>query len=59
VKYYLGGQIRMRWVGHAACMGKGETYKGFWYGNLKGNTRLKRYMRKWGDNIKTDHRGTE
>jgi len=26
---------RMRWVGHAACMGGGEAYTGFWWGNLK------------------------
>jgi len=26
---------RIRWVGHVACMGKGEVYTGFWWGNLR------------------------
>jgi len=26
---------RMRWVGHVACMGRGEVYTGFWWGNLR------------------------
>ena len=26
---------RMRWAGHVACMGRGEAYRGFWWGNLK------------------------
>ena len=26
---------RMRWAGHVARMGIGETYTGFWWGNLK------------------------
>ena len=26
---------RMRWAGHVACMGGGEVYTGFWWGNLK------------------------
>ena len=26
---------RMRWVGHIARMGRGELYKGFWWGNLR------------------------
>jgi len=25
---------RMRWVGHVACMGRGEVYTWFWWGNL-------------------------
>ena len=25
----------MRWAGHVACMGRGEAYTGFWWGNLK------------------------
>jgi len=26
---------RMRWAGHVACMGRGEAYTGFWWGNLR------------------------
>jgi len=26
---------RMRWAGHAACMGRVEAYTGFWWGNLR------------------------
>ena len=26
---------RMRWVGHIARIGRGELYKGFWWGNLR------------------------
>jgi hypothetical protein len=26
---------RIRLVGHVACMGRGEVYTGFWWGNLK------------------------
>jgi hypothetical protein len=26
---------RMRWAGHAACMGRGEVFTGFWLGGLK------------------------
>jgi len=25
----------MRWAGHVARMGRGETYTGFWWGNLR------------------------
>jgi len=25
----------MRWAGHAAHMGRGELYTGFWWGNLR------------------------
>ena len=31
----------MRWAGHVARMGKGETYTGFWWGNLKERHHLK------------------
>ena len=24
----------IKWVGHVACMGRGETYPGFWWSNL-------------------------
>ena len=24
---------RISWVGHVACMGRGEVYRGFWWGN--------------------------
>jgi hypothetical protein len=26
---------RMRWAGHVACIGRGEVYTGFWWGNLR------------------------
>jgi hypothetical protein len=26
---------RMRWAGHVARIGKGEVYKGFWWGELR------------------------
>ena len=26
---------RMRYVGHVACMRRGEAYTGFWWGNLR------------------------
>ena len=26
---------RMRWAGHVTRVGRGETYTGFWWGNLK------------------------
>ena len=26
---------RIRWAGHAARMGRGEGYTGFWWGNLR------------------------
>jgi hypothetical protein len=25
---------KMRWARHVACMGRGEAYAGFWWGNL-------------------------
>jgi hypothetical protein len=31
---------RMRWVGHAARMGRGETFTGFWWGNLRKRAKL-------------------
>ena len=31
---------RMRWAGHVACMGTGEAYTGFWWGNLRERDRL-------------------
>jgi hypothetical protein len=26
---------RMRWAGHAACMGRSEVHTGFWWGDLR------------------------
>jgi hypothetical protein len=33
---------RMRWTGHVACIGKGDVYTEFWWGNLRGRDH-------WGD----------
>ena len=49
---------RMRWVGHMACMGGGDAYTGFWWGNLRerdhlgdpgvdGRVILRWIFRKW------------
>ena len=32
---------RMRWTEHIAHIGKGEAYKGFWWGNLKEKDHLR------------------
>jgi hypothetical protein len=32
---------RMRWVGHVACMGEGETCTGFWWESPKEKDNLK------------------
>ena len=45
--------IKMRWAGHVARMGKGKTYTGFWWGNLR-ESPLGRPRRKWQDNIEMD-----
>jgi hypothetical protein len=31
---------RMRWAGHVACMGRGNAYTGFWWGNLRARDNL-------------------
>jgi hypothetical protein len=28
-------KLRIKWVGHVAHMGRGETHTGFWWGNLR------------------------
>jgi len=49
---------RMKWVGHVACMVRGEVNTGFWWGNLRerdhledsgidGRTILRWFFRKW------------
>jgi hypothetical protein len=49
---------RMRWTGHVARMGREETYKGFWWENLRerdhlvvpgvdGRTIIRWIFRKW------------
>jgi len=43
---------RMRWAGHAARMGRGEAYTGFWWGNLIERDHLGRPGFRWEDNIK-------
>jgi hypothetical protein len=37
-------------------MGRGEAYRGFWWGNLRerGKRPLRRLWRRWEDNIKLD-----
>jgi hypothetical protein len=42
---------RMRWAGHVARMGRGETCTGFWWGNLRERGRPRR---RWEDDIKMD-----
>jgi len=32
---------RMRWAGHVACIGRGEVYTGYWWGNLRKETTWK------------------
>ena len=39
---------------HVALMVRGETYTGFWWGNLRGKRPLGRPRRRWEDNIKMD-----
>ena len=34
---------RMRWAGHVARMGRGETYTGMWWGNLYERNHLLRW----------------
>jgi len=31
---------KMRWAGHVACLGREETYTGFWCGNLRERNHL-------------------
>jgi hypothetical protein len=55
---------RMRWPGHAVCMGTGEVYTGFWWGNpmerdhlgdhgIDGRMMLRYIFRKWGVGLST------
>jgi hypothetical protein len=30
----------VRWAGHVACMGRGEAYADFWWGNLRDGDHL-------------------
>jgi len=46
--------IRIRWAGHVACMGRGETCTGFWWGNLRKKRPLGRLRHSREDNIKVD-----
>jgi len=34
--------------------GRGEAYRGFWWGNLREKRPLRRPRRRWEDNIKMD-----
>jgi hypothetical protein len=45
---------RMRWVGHVACMGRGEACTGFWWGKPEGKRPLGRPSHRWEDDIKMD-----
>jgi hypothetical protein len=46
--------IRIRWAGHVARMGWGETCTGFWWGKAEGKRPLGRPRRGWENNIKMD-----
>jgi hypothetical protein len=59
---------RMKWVGHVACMGRGEVCTGFWWGSLMeadywgdtdvdGRIILRRIFRKWEGVVGTGWRG--
>jgi hypothetical protein len=37
---YIYKSRRMRWAGHVACMGRGEVYTEFWWGNLRERNHL-------------------
>ena len=45
---------RMRWAGHAACMGEGRGVYRVLVGKPEGKRRLGRPRRRWEDNIKMD-----
>jgi hypothetical protein len=45
---------RMRWAGHVARMGRGETCTGLWRRKPEGKRPLGRLRRRWDDNIKID-----
>ena len=45
---------RMRWVGHAACMGEGSSVHRVLVGKPEGRRPLGRPRHRWEDNIKTD-----
>jgi hypothetical protein len=47
---------RMRWVGHAACMGDGRGVYRILVGRPKGKRPLGRSRRRWDDNMKVDIR---
>jgi hypothetical protein len=46
----------MRWVGHAACMGRGGKHAGFMLSKLERKIPLGRPRRRLEDNIKMDLR---
>ena len=45
---------RMSWVGHVACMGRGEMHARFLWGELKEEDLLRRTRHRWKDLIKLD-----
>jgi hypothetical protein len=47
---------RMRWIGHAACMGEGRGVYRVLGGRPKGKRPLRRPRHRWEDNIKIDLR---
>jgi hypothetical protein len=48
---------RMRWAGHAACMGEGRGVYRVLFGRPKGKRPLGRFRHRWEDNIKLDLKG--
>jgi len=47
---------RMRWAGHAACMGKRRDAYRVLVGILAGKKTLRRHRRRWEDNAKKNLR---
>jgi hypothetical protein len=58
LKSAVQAYIRMRWVGHVACMGEGRCVYRVLVGRSEGKRPLGRCSYRWEDNIKLDLRET-